>query len=143
MKTIILVPGGGGSELYLKKELIWPPTPDEYIGDHYSRINKLVDPKVTVGDIFKYLLCYEAYLPLEEWLDDNLVNADPQNYARINFPYDWRKSYFCAADRLAAKIQYCVEKKGSTSIALVCHSSGNFAARLVLESRKYSSYDWF
>jgi hypothetical protein len=122
MKTIILVPGGGGSELYLKKELIWPPTPDEYIGDHYSRINKLVDPKVTVGDIFKYLLCYEAYLPLEEWLDDNLVNADPQNYARINFPYDWRKS---------------------TSIALVCHSSGNFAARLVLESRKYSSYDWF
>jgi hypothetical protein len=142
MKTIILVPGGGGSELYLNKEKVWPPTPDEWLNNFYSRINKLLDPNVTVGGIFEYLLCYEAYLPLQQFLDDNFVNADPQNYKRVNFPYDWRKCYFGTADLLAATIQSCVEN-GSTSIALVCHSSGNLAARLVLESRKYSSNDWF
>jgi hypothetical protein len=84
MKTIILVPGGGGSKLNLNGEQIWPPHPDEWIADHYSRIDKLVDPNVTVGGIFEYLLCYEAYSPLQDFLDENFVKADPQNYARVN-----------------------------------------------------------
>jgi hypothetical protein len=118
----------------LNREKVWPPHLDEWIGG-YSRINKLVDSNVTVGDIFRYLDCYEAYLPLQRFLDE-IVNYDPKNYARVNFPYDWRKDYFGTADLLADKIKYCVDN-GSSSIALVCHSSGNFTARLVLESRKY------
>lgn len=107
----------------------------------YDRIDKLMNDDVEVTGVFDFLACYEAYQPLQDCLDE-IVKDDPEEYERVNCPYDWRKCYFEAADRLASTIQTCVEK-GSTSIALVCHSSGNLAARLLLESRTYSSEVWF
>jgi hypothetical protein len=140
VQTFILVPGGGGSKLKLGDEEIWPPTPLEF-AEGYGRIDKLMDGNALVTGVFYYIACYEAYQPLWDCLND-IVKNNQEEYQLVDCPYDWRKSYFEAADRLASTIQTCVEN-GSSSIALVCHSSGNLAARLLLESRLYSSQSWF
>ncbi len=136
METIILVPGGGGSRLTFKGQEIWPPTLGEVAGG-YQHLTELQDSRVKVAKIVdavpKVFPCYQVYKPLQ---DDLNTIAKSRGLRRLDFPYDWRKDIFSAANKLASKITSCVNK-GSTSVTLVCHSMGNLVARLVLESGDY------
>ena len=136
METIILVPGGGGSRLTFKGQEIWPPTSGEVAGG-YQHLTELQDSRVKVAKIVdavpKVFPCYQVYKPLQ---DDLNTIAKSRGLRRLDFPYDWRKDIFSAANKLASKITSCVNK-GSTSVTLVCHSMGNLVARLVLESGDY------
>jgi len=143
METIILVPGGGGSKLELKKHEIWPPTLAE-VTSNYQRITELQDPGVKatkIIDVFPPLPCYEVYKPLQDDLDI-IANSFTPAANRIDFAYDWRKDIAWSADQLASEIEACVNA-GSTSVTLVAHSMGNLLVRLILEGGDYSSKGWF
>lgn len=142
MDTIIFLPGGGGSTLALQGQEIWPPYWWEFITG-YTRLQQFLNPNATatgiVDEIPLPIFSYDVYRPL---LDDLQFIANSMNYRSFNFPYDFRKNDFLSARRLAVFIEGCVNK-GSASITLVCHSTGNLVARALLESSVYSKKPWF
>jgi len=143
METIILVPGGGGSKLKLKRQEIWPPTAIEMLIG-YQRTTELQDSGVhatAVVDVYPPFPCYEVYKPLQDDLNTIAQNATPAA-RRVDFAYDWRRDIAWSANKLASEIAACVSN-GSTSITLVCHSMGNLLARMILESGDYSNKSWF
>jgi phospholipase A1 len=134
-RVVVFIPGIMGSTLFQGTMQVWPGIlrREALFGLRGPRFNALLDPKLTVGDVFwsfKGVPVYREVIPLL-----NGCGYFENNYTLYFCPYDWRKSNEESAHTLSTVI----EKVGSNhnykaSITLVAHSMGGLVARYYLES---------
>lgn len=136
--AIVFLPGIMGSELRLGDETVWPPKAHETIVG-YNRLDKLQSPDVRVKGIIRKVACFGFYDSVLNYFDElGYMPGDPE-HRLVALAYDWRLDLFTLADQLAGQL----DGVESDRISITAHSMGGLIARLLLESGKYETRDWF
>ena len=137
-EAVIVLPGVMGSELYEGSELIWPGNVTELLLP-YSKMEQLLKPDLTVGDIIRNVSVSNQYASLIAALQTCGFAENGDKPTLVVCPYDWRKDNALAADMLAAKISKLRGVHGTDLVInLVAHSMGGLVSRYFLESGKYA-----
>ena len=140
MTAIIFVPGILGSELWLKGEMVWPPSLGEFVIG-YQRLTSLMDQNVEARDPISKVFVKDFYGPLQS---DLKMIAERIGTRFIAFGYDWRKSITESAHKLSDLINaQMVEQGEEITFTLVAHSMGGLVCRYLLESGEFVYQPWF
>ncbi|KVU59551.1 hypothetical protein E2P84_12445 [Burkholderia cepacia] len=137
-EAVILLPGVMGSELFSGHEMIWPGSVSELLLP-YQKMEQLLDPALTVGDVIRSVSFSTQYASLITALGTcGFVEAGEQP-TLVVCPYDWRKDNALAAQRLADRVMSLRMSHGEgLVINLVAHSMGGLVSRYFLESGQFS-----
>src|SRR6266550_2935545 len=100
----VLVPGAMGSVLKLGEETIWPNLFSKDLAHPEKEVEKLLDPGLEATDVIRSYLFfstqYKALIDdLENWNFHEEEKEKPPTLRLV--PYDWRKTYANAAERLS------------------------------------------
>lgn len=143
-EVVIFVPGIMGSELFLgekddpAREKIWPGAISELFLP-YQKMEILLNPQLTVGDIIRRISISSQYENLIEALLTCGFMEDADAPTLRACPYDWRKDNALAAALLADHVAFMRSAHGpEVVINLVTHSMGGLIARYFLESGHFS-----
>ncbi|HEU0153166.1 MAG TPA: hypothetical protein VFQ84_07470 [Arenimonas sp.] len=131
MEIVFVVPGIMGSELYLREEKIWPPSP----GRSLRNPDRLLDPKVVVGDLIRDVLVFNFYSqllkPLRSW---GYNETTPGKHGLVvPWPYNWVKGVPESAALLADSIRVQLNKHPDSEVVLLAHSMGGLICTYALE----------
>ena len=130
----VVVPGALGSVLKLGDEVVWPD-PFMNFASPEKQVEKLLHPKVEPSDVIRSFMLSRQYQALIDVLEAWKFHekASPPTLRLV--PYDWRKSYSEAAERVAKTIdEIAASHNDDCRISIVAHSMGGMACRYYLES---------
>lgn len=147
-EIIVVIPGIMGTSLFLpadgngEPEKVWPPTWDESLNiTGYKRIEKLVSPKLQVGDVIQHVCGVDFYRPLTQLLKRCGFRSEPTvPKFFVEFPYDWRRDLRATKEHLENFLDSKTD--GYDRITILAHSMGGLIARLALEDPKNSKRPW-
>jgi pimeloyl-ACP methyl ester carboxylesterase len=132
-KPVVIVPGFGGSELWLGGERLWPahkrmvthPETLQLPGDPRVEARRIVNEVVYVPHLVKQ----QQYGRLGDYLETDLQYTRGKDL--LEFAYDWRQDARLASLRLAEAI----ENWGVTEpITILAHSLGTLVTRYFVEN---------
>ncbi len=131
-RPVVIVPGFGGSELWLGGERLWPahkrmithPETLQLPGDPRVEARRIVNEVVYIPHIVKQ----QQYGRLGDYLETDLQYTRGKDL--LEFAYDWRQDVRLASLRLAETI----ENWGVTApITILAHSLGTLVTRYYVE----------
>ena len=131
--VVILLPGIMGSTLCLGSGVIWPGPVSSLIGE-YKLMPNLLRPELVATDALRNYGVFSIYDSVISDLEDMGFEENGSPKTLYVFAYDWRKSNYEAAGRLAD----CIDKirasvAGELSITIIAHSMGGLVSRCYLE----------
>jgi pSer/pThr/pTyr-binding forkhead associated (FHA) protein len=137
-RTVILVPGLMGSELWLGSERVWPdvktmitnPELFMYGSGPPLEARGVVDEVVVVPNLIKQ----DQYNRLGNYLVDELAYRREEDY--FEFAYDWRQDVRISARQLGELIETIPRAE---PIVVIAHSLGTYVTRYYVEALKPDS----
>ena len=141
MRCVVFVPGILGSELTnAAGDVVWPPSALQAI-TRYRGIDKLVDSNLTATGIIESVGPRSVYRSIINDIGKCDYSSGDSSRRFIPYAYDWRRSNADSAERLADVLD--AQAGTATDVLLIGHSMGGLVLRYLLESRKFTSRNWF
>lgn len=127
---VLVVPGFGGSTLWLGSEQVWPAPRAVLTHPSLLRIDQPLEPRGLLDDvvIIPNLIRVDQYRALTEFLTDSLSYEAGKDL--LAFAYDFRQDNRTSARRLAAAVDAW---DIAEPITIIAHSMGSLVARYYVE----------
>jgi pSer/pThr/pTyr-binding forkhead associated (FHA) protein len=131
-RTVILVPGIMGSELWLGNERVWPNVKTLFTNPElYSYPSQVpLEPRSIVDEvvIVPNLIKQDQYNRLGDYMVDELGFRRDVDF--FEFPYDWRQDVRTSAGQLGELVESI---SGEQPVTIIGHSLGTLVTRYYVE----------